>query len=215
MSTSIEAEDRHRATVFVVDDDPSVRKALTRLLRSAGMEVASYSSATDFLASEHPDHPACLLLDIEMPGLSGLELQEELNRRNLEPAIVFITGHGTVPRSVRAMKMGAVDFLQKPFDDEDLLAAIRKAVDTDSRRQQARAELVVLRERQATLTPREREVFELVVTGLLNKQIASRLGTSEKTVKVHRGRVMRKMQADSLADLVRMSERLSASTAAE
>ena len=214
MSTSIEAEDRHRATVFLVDDDPSVCKALTRLLRSAGMEVASYSSATDFLASEHPDHPACLLLDIEMPGLSGLELQEELNRRNLEPAIVFMTGHGTVPRSVRAMKMGAVDFLQKPFDDEDLLAAIRQAIDTDSRRQQARAELVVLRERQATLTAREREVFELVVTGLLNKQIASRLGTSEKTIKVHRGRVMRKMQADSVADLVRMSERLSASTAA-
>ena len=197
----------------MVDDDRSIRKALTRLLRSAGLKVESFSNAMDFLASERHDHPAALLLDIQMPGLSGLELQQKL--RDRDPAIVFITGHGTVPRSVQAMKMGAVDFLQKPFEDKDLLTAIRQALDKDSRRQQAQTELAVLGNRYATLTPREREVFELVVAGRLNKQIASRLGTSEKTVKVHRGRVMRKMRADSLADLVRMSERLSASTAAQ
>ena len=212
MSTISADKVRHNGTVFVVDDDRSVRNALTRLLRSAGMEVECFSNAVDFLASERRDHPAALLLDIQMPGLSGLELQQRLQDR--DPAIVFITAHGTVPRSVQAMKMGAVDFLQKPFEDEDLLAAIRQAIDRDFRRQQAQAELAVLKNRYATLTPREREVFELVVTGRLNKQIASRLGTSEKTVKVHRGRVMRKMQADSLADLVRMSERLSASTTA-
>ena len=213
MSTTSTDGDRHRGTVFVVDDDRSIRKALTRLLRSAGLKVESFSNAMDFLASESHDHPAALLLDIQMPGLSGLELQQKL--RDRDPAIVFITGHGTVPRSVQAMKMGAVDFLQKPFEDKDLLTAIRQALDKDSRRQQAQTELAVLGNRYATLTPREREVFELVVAGRLNKQIASRLGTSEKTVKVHRGRVMRKMRADSLADLVRMSERLSASTAAQ
>lgn len=213
MSTTSADGDRHRGTVFVVDDDRSIRKALTRLLRSAGLKVESFSNAMDFLASERHDHPAALLLDIQMPGLSGLELQQKL--RDRDPAIVFITGHGTVPRSVQAMKMGAVDFLQKPFEDKDLLTAIRQALDKDSRRQQAQTELAVLGNRYATLTPREREVFELVVAGRLNKQIASRLGTSEKTVKVHRGRVMRKMRADSLADLVRMSERLSASTAAQ
>ena len=213
MSTTSTDGDRHRGTVFVVDDDRSIRKALTRLLRSAGLKVESFSNAMDFLASERHDYPAALLLDIQMPGLSGLELQQKL--RDRDPAIVFITGHGTVPRSVQAMKMGAVDFLQKPFEDKDLLTAIRQALDKDSRRQQAQTELAVLGNRFATLTPREREVFELVVAGRLNKQIASRLGTSEKTVKVHRGRVMRKMPADSLADLVRMSERLSASTAAQ
>lgn len=213
MSTTSADGDRHRGTVFVVDDDRSIRRALTRLLRSAGLKVESFSNAMDFLASERHDHPAALLLDIQMPGLSGLELQQKL--RDRDPAIVFITGHGTVPRSVQAMKMGAVDFLQKPFEDKDLLTAIRQALDKDSRRQQAQTELAVLGNRYATLTPREREVFELVVAGRLNKQIASRLGTSEKTVKVHRGRVMRKMRADSLADLVRMSERLSASTAAQ
>ena len=210
MSTTSADGDRHRGTVFVVDDDRSIRRALTRLLRSAGLKVESFSNAMDFLASERHDHPAALLLDIQMPGLSGLELQQKL--RDRDPAIVFITGHGTVPRSVQAMKMGAVDFLQKPFEDKDLLTAIRQALDKDSRRQQAQTELAVLGNRYATLTPREREVFELVVAGRLNKQIASRLGTSEKTVKVHRGRVMRKMQAASLADLVRMSERLSAPT---
>ena len=209
MSTTSADGDRHRGTVFVVDDDRSIRRALTRLLRSAGLKVESFSNAMDFLASERHDHPAALLLDIQMPGLSGLELQQKL--RDRDPAIVFITGHGTVPRSVQAMKMGAVDFLQKPFEDKDLLTAIRQALDKDSRRQQAQTELAVLGNRYATLTPREREVFELVVAGRLNKQIASRLGTSEKTVKVHRGRVMRKMRAD----LVRMSERLSASTAAQ
>jgi FixJ family two-component response regulator len=215
MSIERTVEETRGPAVYVVDDDPSVRKALTRFLESAGMEVSSYPCAADFLASEHSDRPACLLLDIEMPGLSGLELQEELRHRDLAPAIVFISGHGTVPRSVRALKMGAVDFLQKPFDDEQLLAAIRQAIDKDSRSKQLLIERATLGSRYVTLTSREQEVMDLVVTGLLNKQIAGRLGTSEKTVKVHRGRVMRKMQADSLPDLVRMAERLRASTAPE
>lgn len=206
--------DQYRQTVYLVDDDSSVRKALTRLLTSAGLEVTTYSSATDFLASEHADHPTCLLLDIEMPGLSGLELQEELRKQDLDPPIVFLTGHGTVKRSVRAMKQGAIDFLQKPFDDEELFTVVRQALAKDARRRRLRAETALIRRRYARLTPRECEVFELVVTGLLNKQIAGRLGTSEKTVKVHRGRVMRKMEAESLADLVRMSERLSTLPAA-
>lgn len=193
-------------TVGVIDDDTPVRKALTRLLTATGFEVTSYPSATDYLNADHGRPPACLLLDIEMPGLSGLDLQDELAQRHLEPAIVFITGHGTVPRSVQAMKKGAVDFLQKPFDEEDLLSAVRQAVEKGVQSQQDQAEALVIDERLALLTPREKQVMELVVSGLLNKQIASRLGTSEKTIKVHRGRVMRKMRAESLPDLVRMSE---------
>lgn len=208
MPTSGAIDESQQGSVFVVDDDPSIRKALTRLLGSVGMTVKSFSTADEFLASGHDDRPACLLLDIEMPGLTGLELQDQLHARDLHPAIVFITGRGTVPQSVQAMKKGAVDFLQKPFEGEDLLAAIRRALARDTATKQAHKELQVLKGRRQTLTPRELEVFELVVRGLLNKQIAGRLGTSEKTVKVHRGRVMRKMGADSLADLVRMSERL-------
>jgi len=215
MPTSAATQGSDQGSVFVVDDDPSVRKALTRLLGSVGMAVESFSTADEFLASGRDDSPACLLLDIEMPGLTGLELQDELHARNLDPAIVFMTGHGTVPRSVQAMKKGAVDFLQKPFEEENLLAAIRQALAKDTANKQAARELQVLEDRRQTLTSRELEVFELVVLGLLNKQIAGRLGTSEKTIKVHRGRVMRKMKADSLADLVRMSERLGETHAAE
>ena len=209
MATTGSTLESERATVFVVDDDPSIRRSLSRLLRSHGFQVEVFSGATEFLSREPASSPSCLLLDVQMPGLSGLDLQEELSERQLDPAVVFITGHGTVPMSVRAMKKGAVDFLQKPFAEEDLLAAVRQGLQRDARQTQMRAELSVLEERYATLTHREREVFGLVVAGLLNKQIAGRLGTSEKTIKVHRGRVMRKMRANSLADLVRMGERLS------
>jgi FixJ family two-component response regulator len=199
------------AIVFVVDDNAPVREAVTSLLKSVGLSVRSFGSAQEFLASERPDAPACLVLDVRLPGLSGLDLQRELAGADIHVPIIFITGHGDIPMSVRAMKAGAVEFLTKPFRDQDLLDAISQALELDRGRRRQRAELAELRKAYESLTPREREVMALVAAGLLNKQIAVELGTSEVTIKLHRGQVMHKMQADSLADLVRMAEKLGVS----
>jgi FixJ family two-component response regulator len=205
-----------KAIVFVVDDDEPVRKSLERLIRSVGLRVETFASAQQFLSSQWPsrvDVPRCLVLDVRLPGLSGLDLQKRMAEINLEIPIVFITGHGDIPTSVRAMKAGAVEFLTKPFRDRDLLDAIEQAIERDRASRQQQVEMAELRGRYESLTPREREVIGLVVSGLLNKQIAAELGISEATVKIHRGQVMEKMQAQSLADLVRMSEKLGVSPA--
>ena len=194
--------------VFVIDDDASIRNALKGLISSVGLHVELFGSAQEFLRSSRPDAPSCLVLDVRLPGISGLDFQRELARANIHIPIIFITGHGDIPMSVRAMKAGAVEFLTKPFRDQDLLDAIQVALERDRARRQQEAEIALLRERFESLTPREREVLPLVVSGLLNKQIAAEIGTSETTVKVHRGQLMRKMGADSLADLVRMAERI-------
>jgi FixJ family two-component response regulator len=193
--------------VFVVDDDYRVREALSSLIASAGLRVTAYGSAAEFLEADKPDQPACLVLDLELPGPSGLDLQRELAHSS-GPPIIFITGHGDIASSVRAMKAGAIEFLPKPFGDEDLLKAIDAAIALDRAARHERAELAELRRHYDLLTPREREVLPFVVAGLANKQTAAELGTSEITIGVHRGQVMRKMGAGSLAELVRMADRL-------
>jgi len=200
------------ATVFLVDDDLSILRALTRLLRVGGHQVSAFRSPRDFLTQHDAAVPGCVVLDLAMPGLNGLELQAALAAAGSQRPIVFISGHGDVPSSVRAMKAGAVDFLTKPVSQENLLAAIQRAIECDRVMRQTRAELQAIDERLNRLTPREREVFQHVVAGQLNKQIAVDLGTVEKTVKVHRSRVMEKMGVRSLADLVRIAERIGLAT---
>ncbi len=198
------------SVVFVVDDDPSVRSSLKFLISTVGLQVESFDSAETFLRRKPPDAPSCLVLDVRLPGLSGLDFQRELAARNIRIPIVFVTGHGDIPMSVRAMKAGAVEFLTKPFRDQDLLDAIRIALERDRARREQEKEATELHQRFESLTPREQEVISMVVLGMLNKQIAGQLGTAENTVKVHRSRAMEKMHAQSLADLVRMIEKLKA-----
>jgi FixJ family two-component response regulator len=199
--------------VFVVDDDESVREAVKRLIASVGLRAETFGSTREFLDSKRPEAPACLVLDVRLPGASGLELQSDLAAANVQIPIIFITGHADVPMTVRAMKAGAVEFLTKPFRGQELLDAIQNAIAKDRVAWNERAQMADLRARYGSLTPREKEVLVLVASGLLNKQIGAELGTSELTVKTHRGRVMQKMGADSLADLVRMAERLNPSGA--
>jgi RNA polymerase sigma factor (sigma-70 family) len=197
-------------TVFVVDDDASVRKALARLVQSAGYQVTVFESAEQFLNDSSHDRGACLVLDVRMPGLDGMELQKQLDARGITIPIIFITGHGDIPMSVRAMKAGAIDFLAKPFEDHILLDAIQSAISRHDETKKAKAEIDEIQSRIGKLTPREREVMSLVITGMLNKQIAYKLNISEKTIKVHRARVMEKMQAGSVAELVRLAEKVAA-----
>jgi FixJ family two-component response regulator len=202
-----------RAVVFVIDDDPSMRLALEDLVSTVGLEVRAFAAPQEFLQSKPPDAPGCLVLDVRLPGMSGLTFQQELAKEGLALPVIFITGHGDIPMSVRAMKAGAVEFLTKPFHDQDLLDAIHTAIERDRKRRREAVRLAELRERFATLSERERQIMTLVVIGRANKQIAAELTLSEMTVKVHRGQVMRKMHARSLPELVRMADRLGESTA--
>ncbi len=195
-------------TVFIVDDDPAVLKALARLMRSAGLNATTFASPREFLDHYDQNAPGCLVLDVEMPHINGLELQLELVARGSELPIIFLTGHGDIPMSVRALKQGAVDFLTKPVHDGDLIEAIHDAIEKDRITRQGRAELTELQQRLATLTPREREVLSHVVSGKLNKQIAADLGTAEKTIKVHRAHLKAKLKVQSLAELMKLTERL-------
>jgi FixJ family two-component response regulator len=195
-------------TIAIVDDDPSVRKGLERLIRSVGWKTETFGSAQEFLASARTEAPTCIVLDLQLPGLSGLELQKQMTEAGVETPIVFVTGYGNIPASVKAMKAGAIEFLTKPVEEQDLLNAIQEAIERNRRTRQQQADVRDLRDRYESLTSREQEVMQQVVFGLLNKQIAGELKITEDTVKFHRGHIMRKMRAGSLADLVRMAENL-------
>jgi len=194
-------------TVFIIDDDASVCKSLSRLLRSLGFEAETFASAELFLERKHYDGVGCIVLDVQMPGLSGMDLQKELNKADYHMPIIFITGHGDIPMSVEAMKKGAVDFLTKPFDDRELLQAVEKAIEKDTSARAEYGETLDIRRRIELLTPRENEILRYIITGMLNKQIALKLDIAEKTGKVHRGRIMEKLRVDSVADLVRLAEK--------
>jgi FixJ family two-component response regulator len=197
-----------RPIIFVVDDDASVRNAICNLLESVGLRANVFGSTEEFWKAPRPDAPSCLILDVRLPGASGLEFQEQLAKAGVSIPVIFITAHGDVPMTSRAMKAGAIEFLMKPFQKEELLAAVRHGLEKDRVQREEQAEIDILRSRVEQLTAREREVMDLVVTGLINKQIGAHIGLSEVTVKIHRGRVMQKMEAASLAELVRMSDRL-------
>jgi FixJ family two-component response regulator len=200
--------DNHRPIVFIIDDDLSVREAISNLLESIGLDAKTFGSTEEFLRAERPDSPSCLILDVMLPGMRGLEFQEVLEQSGTSIPIIFITAHGDIPMTSRAMKKGAIEFLPKPFPKEDLLAAVHRGLEIDGTKRKDRVYLSALRRRFEELTPREREIMDLVVTGMINKEIAGQLGISEVTVKIHRRQVMQKMDAPTLADLVRMADRL-------